>query len=227
MCFSLAFGHHDDRTPTHGYEATREAAMAAFAKSWRRGDLRASHLNLSATIGGTRCHLGRCIDGQGTLRAIGTPAGAARPKMMVKVPLPGSSALLEKVQERLGPNRLPLLIAIDGPDGVGKSSLASWLAWQLGAPAVHLDLYLNRDSNPLSWQTGELRRIVSARLDKEQPVVVEGIMMLDALAAVGRKADFLVYLDEGGYTLSERLAAYRARHQPEQRADLRMQGFAE
>jgi hypothetical protein len=28
-------GHHEDRTPTHGYEATREAAMAAFAKSWR------------------------------------------------------------------------------------------------------------------------------------------------------------------------------------------------
>jgi len=23
-------------TPAHGYEATREAAMAAFAKSWRR-----------------------------------------------------------------------------------------------------------------------------------------------------------------------------------------------
>jgi hypothetical protein len=26
----------EDRTPTHGHEATREAAMAAFAKSWRR-----------------------------------------------------------------------------------------------------------------------------------------------------------------------------------------------
>ena len=25
-----------DCTPTHGYEPTREAAMAAFAKSWRR-----------------------------------------------------------------------------------------------------------------------------------------------------------------------------------------------
>jgi hypothetical protein len=34
--WALAFGHHEDRTPTHGYEATREAAMAAFAKSWRR-----------------------------------------------------------------------------------------------------------------------------------------------------------------------------------------------
>jgi hypothetical protein len=34
--WTLAFGQHEDRTPTHGYEATREAAMAAFAKSWRR-----------------------------------------------------------------------------------------------------------------------------------------------------------------------------------------------
>jgi hypothetical protein len=34
--WTLAFGHHKDRTPTHGYAATREAAMAAFAKSWRR-----------------------------------------------------------------------------------------------------------------------------------------------------------------------------------------------
>jgi hypothetical protein len=34
--WTLAFGHREDRTPTHGYAATRQAAMAAFAKSWRR-----------------------------------------------------------------------------------------------------------------------------------------------------------------------------------------------
>jgi len=34
--WTLAYGHHEDRTPTHGYEATREGAMAAFARSWRR-----------------------------------------------------------------------------------------------------------------------------------------------------------------------------------------------
>ena len=34
--WTLAFGHHEDRWPTHGYEPSREAAMAAFAKSWRR-----------------------------------------------------------------------------------------------------------------------------------------------------------------------------------------------
>ena len=34
--WTLAFGHLEDRTPTHGYAATPEEAMAAFAKSWRR-----------------------------------------------------------------------------------------------------------------------------------------------------------------------------------------------
>ena len=34
--WTLALGHHEDRTPTQGYAATREAAMAAFVKSWRR-----------------------------------------------------------------------------------------------------------------------------------------------------------------------------------------------
>jgi hypothetical protein len=67
---------------------------------------------------------------------------------MMKLPLPESAALLKEVQQCLGPDRAPLLIAIDGADGVGKSSLASWLAWQLGAPAIYLDLYVIRDSNP-------------------------------------------------------------------------------
>ncbi len=34
--WTLIFGYHEDRTPTHGYEPTRDGAMAAFAKSWRR-----------------------------------------------------------------------------------------------------------------------------------------------------------------------------------------------
>jgi hypothetical protein len=34
--WTLAYGQHEDRSPTHGYASTREAAMAAFAKNWRR-----------------------------------------------------------------------------------------------------------------------------------------------------------------------------------------------
>jgi hypothetical protein len=34
--WTLAYRHHEDCTPTHGYAAAREEAMAVFARSWRR-----------------------------------------------------------------------------------------------------------------------------------------------------------------------------------------------
>src|SRR3979411_2419813 len=34
--WALTYGYHKDRTPTHGYEAPREAAMQAVARSWHR-----------------------------------------------------------------------------------------------------------------------------------------------------------------------------------------------
>ena len=34
--WTLDIGQHEHRSPTHGYAAGREAAMTAFAKSWRR-----------------------------------------------------------------------------------------------------------------------------------------------------------------------------------------------
>ena len=34
--WTLAYGYREERTPTHGSAATREAAIAAFTKSWRR-----------------------------------------------------------------------------------------------------------------------------------------------------------------------------------------------
>jgi hypothetical protein len=36
VVIALVFGHHEDRIPTHGHSPTREEAVAAFAKSWRR-----------------------------------------------------------------------------------------------------------------------------------------------------------------------------------------------
>jgi uridine kinase len=149
--------------------------------------------------------------------------------MTIKSPLPGSDALLYTIKERLGPNRLPLLIAIDGADGVGKSSLASWLAWQLGAPAIHLDLYLVRDSDPLRWRSGELKAILDTRLvELTKPIVVEGILILQVLGKIGRRPDFLVYVDgKGGHFLSNQLANYRAQYQPEQQAQFHLQGFTD
>ena len=48
------------------------------------------------------------------------------PIATVKGPIPRSVELLDRVQTALTPNRLPLLIAIDEMDAVGKSSLGGW-----------------------------------------------------------------------------------------------------
>jgi hypothetical protein len=63
------------------------------------------------------------------------------------------------------------------------------------APAIYLDLHVIRDSKPLRWR-GELLCLVHARLVVHAaPLIVEGILVLDALAQIGRKPDFLVYVD--------------------------------
>jgi uridine kinase len=129
----------------------------------------------------------------------------------MKLPIPRSEELLDQIKQALTPDRLPLLIAIDGVDGVGKSSLASWLGWQLGMPAIQLDLYLT-SLEPIQWLTPELQRAVSCRLDRDRPVIVDGILILDALDQIGRKADFFVWVDSDRHSsLTPQMAAYRSR----------------
>jgi hypothetical protein len=41
---SLAFGHHEDRTPTHGYEPTREAAMSLISLNVRNRGQAGKHM---------------------------------------------------------------------------------------------------------------------------------------------------------------------------------------
>jgi hypothetical protein len=147
---------------------------------------------------------------------------------MFKSPLPGPNELLRHVKDKLGPNRKALLIAIDGADGVGKSSLASWLAWQLGMPSVHLDLYLIRDSKPLTWMTDEVARLIQTRINLEMPVIVEGIFVLDALDQINLSPDFLIYVrGEGGHSLSAALSGYRERRNPISRAHCVLDGFSD
>jgi hypothetical protein len=136
--------------------------------------------------------------------------------------------LLCRVSEALTPNRLPVLIAIDGADGCGKSSLASWLAWQLGMPAVQLDLYLT-SLHPITWLETELARVLTHRLDNGRPIIVDGVCILDALNNIGRKADFLIFVT-GGHeqsSLAPQVAAYRSRRRPNEMANFKIDGFVE
>ena len=147
---------------------------------------------------------------------------------MPKQPIPNSEKLLGRIQTALTPNRLPLLVEVDGADGVGKSSLASWLAWQLGMPSIHLDLYLEC-LRPIRWLTADFQRVVARRLDRGRPVIVEGVLILDALDRIQRQADFVVFV-KGATTSSsvaDQVAEYHARRRLPDSAHFSLEGYSD
>ena len=140
----------------------------------------------------------------------------------MKAPIQRSDELLDRIEARR-----PLLIAIDGADGIGKSSLASWLAWQLGMPAVHLDLFLT-SLHPIQWLGADLKRAVDRRLDLKHSVIVEGVMVLNALDQIGRKADLVVYVEGvGGIGLAEQLVEYQDVRSLPSSADFSLDGYSD
>jgi hypothetical protein len=120
--------------------------------------------------------------------------------------------------------RRPILIGVDGLPGAGKSSFASWLAWQLGMKAVHLDLYIEPSGLPPSWRTEDLRRVLDARLSLGRPVVVEGVMLLDVLEKLAREPQSYIEKEEAtDSALAEHVFRYLERCQVPQRAEIIVQ----
>jgi hypothetical protein len=157
------------------------------------------------------------------ISAIGRQARGAE----MKRPLEPYARLYDAVSARLGPQRFPLLIGIDGANGCGKSSTASWLAGQFGMKAIHLDLYTDHGTRALTTCADEVARLINRRVGQEKkPMIVEGILLLEALATVGRKPDVLVFEDgePSGSWLAGRILGYWSQYQPREKADFVVTG---
>ena len=108
--------------------------------------------------------------------------------------LEGFIDLRRDVVAALGPNRKPLIIAIDGPMGAGKTALSGWLGWQLAMPSLHLDMFL-KGNGRLEWSY-EWISLALNRMSFNRPLLVEGTGALDALEAAGYSADFVVFTED-------------------------------
>ena len=95
-------------------------------------------------------------------------------------------------------------------------------------PAIQLDLYLT-NLHPIQWRTKDLARVVDRRIGRNRPVIIDGVLLLDALDQIGRNADFLVCVT-GGYkesTLASQIAAYQLRQKVLKRANFTIGGYQE
>jgi uridine kinase len=153
---------------------------------------------------------------------------------------PSYHELRTRVVDALGPDRKPLLIGLDGRDGHGKTSAACWLAWQLGMPAIYLDLFLRRNEvpAPIGWRSDDLSRCLAARND--QPIIIEGILLLDVMDGLNKSLDYLIFVekvdpphprdrsldddlvDPREFALSNQVSRYFHRRVPLARADVRL-----
>jgi len=115
------------------------------------------------------------------------------------------------------------IIAIDGRDGDGKTTLGRFLAWYFNVTLLETDLYLIGD-NSLRRHTEEIRHVIDARLERRLPMIVEGVGVLQLLEDVGRKPDFHIYIRNRrthwvGSQVAAMLKTYEDKYEPWKVAD--------
>ena len=132
-------------------------------------------------------------------------------------------SLVAGAWESLGTWR-KFVIGVDGRDGSGKSTLARFLAWQMGMPVIETDLLLiPNEQNRIIYEDGILNRLIEARLKDDRPVIVEGLVLLQALQQLCFEPNYLVYLHNESFEGSNRwedvFSKYEDDYKPRERAN--------
>lgn len=114
------------------------------------------------------------------------------------------------------------VISIDGRDCSGKSSLGRYLSWQLGMPCMELDTFRYLDLSPFDFRLDELHRSINSRLERDRPVILEGVTVRKVLAQLGYSPDYSVFIKFDSGELAEidpKLKLYFADYTPAETAN--------
>jgi uridine kinase len=116
------------------------------------------------------------------------------------------------------------VVAIDGRDGVGKTTLGRYLAWRFNVTLIETDLFLIPTQDYVIYLDDQINRIIERRITTPLPVIVEGVAMLQLMQRIHRVPDFSLYLHRPGHAssplMAPRLAAYDEAFAPSTAANL-------
>lgn len=101
----------------------------------------------------------------------------------------------ERYPERLDIDRMrsASIIAIDGDNGAGKSELAKELRRILNGTHIELDEFLSGNGAPFLEQLDKEKLVGHIESSANFPIILDGVLMLDVLDAIHKKADHLVF----------------------------------
>ena len=146
--------------------------------------------------------------------------------------LPKHRVLLDQLRDNI-PSRRALIIGIDGLNGVGKSTLARFLSWQLEMPTLELDMFMIKSKKPTGTNTPPgfnlkiIKQIIEERNGLNRPIIVEGVFLLDVLKSIEKSPDILIFVtttdtalvyDAPG-SLRARLQPYMDKYDPQSKAN--------
>ena len=144
--------------------------------------------------------------------------------------MPGLISEYEDVVSKLKPilyQLPPRIIAIDGPNGAGKTKLGRYLAFIFNSPLFETDLFSDRPG--FEYDYGELKKLITKRLERNHPIFIEGVTILQILDAISIKPDYHIYWQnvhpsDGIVDRADRLGValrrYCRKYKPLQNADL-------
>jgi len=102
-------------------------------------------------------------------------------------------ALLKKLRILCYPWR-GLTIGIDGRMGVGKSTLARYLAWQLGMPVIETDMWRVSGAIPSARRLRQIEQLARGRRERRRPLIIEGVSLLALSDRIGLEIDYLIWV---------------------------------
>lgn len=116
------------------------------------------------------------------------------------------------------------IIAIDGRDGVGKTSLGRYFACRYNISLIELDLFIDQSNN--TYYLEDINRIINYRLNIPRPIIIEGIKVMELLKSLEKNWDFLIYISnssfDGSKMLFSLISKYEEKFQPIKSADFHL-----
>jgi cytidylate kinase len=105
-------------------------------------------------------------------------------------PLPEYNQVVQALIPELY-NLPPKIVAIDGLNGTGKTTLGRYLSHRFNCSLIETDLFMTKAA--VEYRCDEMKALINSRLSRQKPVFIEGVAVLRTLINMNFVPHFHIY----------------------------------